>query len=215
MLVRFWMTKDPVTVGPRTGAAEALGLMQERKFRRLPVVDEGRLVGIVTDANLTSALQYYAGRFDKARQKRDFSGIQVQNIMTPSPFTARPDTPVAEVARLMQDRKIGGVPIVDKGKVVGIITESDIFHALLSVLGFGLPGMPLTFLLPHDPDALHEVMRILKARGLGLHALATVHDYSPSQSMVMAHVEGKDVNGFLDDLRARKIEILSVEREGA
>ena len=211
MLVRFWMTKDPATIGPQTGAAEALGLMQERKFRRLPVVEGGELVGIITDANLTSALQYYAGRFDKARQKRDFSAILVRNIMTPSPFTVRPDTSVAEAARLMQDRKIGGLPVVEKGRLVGIITESDIFRALLGVLGFDLPGMPVTFLLPHDPDELHEVMRLVKARNLKTHAMATIRDYSPAQCMVMLHVEGEGVAGFLDDLRSRRIEILSVE----
>ncbi len=210
MLVKFWMTRDPATVTPQTHAAEAYRLMQERKFRRLPVLDGEALAGIVTAENLNSILQYYAGRFDKARQKRDFSKIKVENVMTPSPFTVRPDTPVAEAAQLMRERKIGGLPVVEKGRLVGIITESDIFRALLGVLGFGLPGMPLTFLLPHDPAALHEVMQCAKARGLRIHALSVIRDYSQTHCMVLLHVEGEGVPPFLEDLRGRQVEILAV-----
>jgi len=130
--VRDWMTPDPVTIDPHTTLPEAHRLMKECGVRRLPVVAEGLLVGIVTlgdvrDAAPTSAcaLSIYDLTYVLAR-------LTVAHIMTRDPITIAPDFSVEAAARLMLEHKISGLPVVDNDRVVGIITESDIFRLLVN-----------------------------------------------------------------------------------
>jgi acetoin utilization protein AcuB len=123
MLVHTRMSRPPVTVRADADFQHALKLMQDRKMRRLPVVDEqDRLVGIVVERDLLIA----ATRYLQSR-------VEVSDIMTPDPITAAPDTTLQEVAHTMLTRKIGGLPVLDDGKLVGIITESDIFKRFVEL----------------------------------------------------------------------------------
>jgi acetoin utilization protein AcuB len=112
--------------------------MRTRKLRHLPVVDRGgRLVGIVTDRDLRQVI------FDPAVQERlggrteGLNRLQVREIMTWGIITTRPESHIREAARLMHERKIGALPVVEGGKVVGILTESDVVKAFVDVLGEG------------------------------------------------------------------------------
>ncbi|HEX7900894.1 MAG TPA: CBS domain-containing protein [Planctomycetota bacterium] len=128
MLVREWMTAPPILVAPRTSAHAALRLMEQRKIRRLPVEDESGLVGIVTKSDIQSKL----GPFPLSWRRLN---LRVTDVMTREPFSVGPDDSLSRVAGLMLAHKISGVPVVEGGKTVGIVTESDVFRAFSEALG--------------------------------------------------------------------------------
>ena len=128
MLVREWMTSSPVVARARMSAQEALQLMELSKVRRLPVEDDGRLVGIVTKTDIQSKL----GPFPLSWRRLK---LHVTDVMTRDPVSAGPDDPLTRVAELMLAHKISGVPVVEGGKIVGIVTESDVFRAFCEALG--------------------------------------------------------------------------------
>jgi CBS domain-containing protein len=126
------MTSDPITIDPRTTIPEAGRLMKECNIRRLPVVENGRLVGIVTLGDIREATPSQATSLSIYELNYLLSRLTVGEIMTRDPIAIAPDTSIDAAARLMLEHKIGGLPVVDNGKVVGIITESDIFRLLVT-----------------------------------------------------------------------------------
>jgi CBS domain-containing protein len=131
-LVKDWMTPEPVTIGPDTTLPEAARLMKECRIRRLPVVENGRLVGIVTMGDVREASPSAATSLSIYELNYLISRLSVREIMTHDPIAIAPDTSIEAAARLMLEHKIGGLPVVDGDKVVGIITESDIFRLLVN-----------------------------------------------------------------------------------
>lgn len=122
MLVRHRMSQRPVTVTPHDTLATARAKMQAGHFRRLPVEDNGRLAGIVTDRDIRPHVGSEAW-------------TRVNMAMTAPAVTVSPDTPVEEAARVMLSKQIGGLPVVEAGQLVGIITTSDVLQAFREVLG--------------------------------------------------------------------------------
>lgn len=128
------MSGAVITISPDSSIGVAIALMREGGFRRLPVVDEGRLVGIVTDRDLRQATN--SPLVLRERWYSDFllEAIKVKSCMTPDPVTITPDTPVLEAVRLLRQHKIGGLPVVEEGAVVGIITTTDILDYAIVLL---------------------------------------------------------------------------------
>jgi CBS domain-containing protein len=130
-LVRDWMTPDPICVTPETTVPEAHRIMTERRIRRLPIVKEGQLVGIVTRGDIRGAQPSEATSLSIFELNYLVSKLTLDQVMTRNPITIRPDETVFDAARLMLQNKIAGLPVVEDGKVVGILTESDIFRMIV------------------------------------------------------------------------------------
>lgn len=131
-LVRDWMSKNVITVSPETTLPEAHRLMTEHKIRRLPVVKDGKVIGIVTRGDIRGAEASEATSLSIWELNYLLSRLRVEEIMTPHPITISPDATIGEAARLMLEHKISGLPVVDEGgTLVGIITESDIFRLVV------------------------------------------------------------------------------------
>jgi acetoin utilization protein AcuB len=128
------MTPNPVTVTPRNAIRTAVNLMREVGCRRLPVVDRGRLVGIITDRDLRRAANSPIVVREQWYDNFILDHIEVGSCMTPNPLTIHPGAPVSEAARLMRDHKIGGLPVVADGTLVGIVTETDLLNFLIETL---------------------------------------------------------------------------------
>ena len=127
------MTPNPVTVTPRNAIRTAVNLMREGGCRRLPVIDHGRLVGIISDRDLRRAAN---SPFVVREQWYDnfiLDHIEVGSCMTPNPITIGPAAPIADAARLMRNHKIGGLPVVDGDRLVGIVTETDLLDCLIAL----------------------------------------------------------------------------------
>jgi acetoin utilization protein AcuB len=130
--VKEWMTTPVISVEADTPVADAYNIMMERSIRRLPVVQYGKLVGIVTLGDLREARPSSATSLSIYELNYLLSKLTVDKVMTHNPFTMSPETPIQLAAKMMMDRKVGGLPVADEeGTLVGIITESDIFGMLV------------------------------------------------------------------------------------
>ncbi len=130
-LVKDWMTRDPVVISPKTTLPEAYQLMKERRIRRLPVVDNGKLVGIVTLGDVREASPSDATTLSIYELNYLLAQLSADRIMTREALSVSPDATIRDAARMMLEHKIGGLPVVEGGKVVGILTESDIFRLVV------------------------------------------------------------------------------------
>ncbi len=133
LTVGDWMTRNPITIDEEASVIEAIHLLKERNIRRLPVMKGGRLVGLVTEKML---LQYSPGKattLDQWELHYLLSKTPVTAAMNPKPHTVRPDTPIQEAAKLLHDRKLNGVLVVnEKGDLVGIMTTTNALEALIA-----------------------------------------------------------------------------------
>jgi len=185
MFVRDCMTRDPVTVRPDSDPLAAVALLKCGDFRRLPVVNEqGKLVGIVTQNDLEVFLSRARSPGVIKRQHR------VDQVMGQEVTTVAPDCPLEEAASLMVEHKIGSLPVVDDGQVVGIITETDIFEQFAAVLGGRTDSLRLTVQVPDVPGQLAELSgRIAELNGNISSIVAHAAD-QPGRINITLRVEG-------------------------
>jgi acetoin utilization protein AcuB len=130
MRVRELMTAKPITVNPETPMLEARQRMVEERIRHLVVVENARVVGIVTDRDIRLNLPSPATSLSVWEINYLLAQLTVGGVMSASVIIVNPDRPIAEAARIMVDHKIGALPVVDEGRLVGIITESDFVRAM-------------------------------------------------------------------------------------
>lgn len=130
--VRNWMTPNPITITLQTTLPEANRLMNEHYVRRLPVIHKGKLVGIVTRGDIREAQASTATTLSVYELNYLLDEIPAKDFMAYEPITISPDASIAEAARRMMQHKIGGLPVVECGELVGIITETDICRLLIS-----------------------------------------------------------------------------------
>ena len=130
--VRSWMVEKVITITPQTTLPEAQRIMLEHKIRRLPVVKSDQLVGIVTLGDIREARPSDATTLSIYEMNYFMDRLTAKDFMTANPITITPDATIAETARLMVEHKIGGLPVMDNGKLVGIITETDLCRVLMT-----------------------------------------------------------------------------------
>ncbi len=174
MLVRDRMSHPVITVTPQTTLGEALRLMNTEHIRRLPVVDKnGDLIGIVSERQLLKAAPTDATLLDVWEVKAVLNRVTIEKIMTREVITVEPEMPIEEAARIMADSKISGIPVVKAGKVVGVITETDLFKAFLEVMGAREPGIRITVLISRKPGSLSRLTSAIFNAGGNIHSLGT------------------------------------------
>ncbi|MBP7693929.1 MAG: CBS domain-containing protein [Anaerolineales bacterium] len=131
--VREWMTANPVSCSSDTTVPDAHKIMTERRIRRLLVVDHGHLVGIVTRGDVRGAEPSGATTLSIYELNYLLAKLTIGQIMTKDPASVTPETSIQQAAALMLEKKIAGLPVVDQGRLVGIITESDIFRMVVKI----------------------------------------------------------------------------------
>lgn len=144
MRIRDMMTRNPMTVDSETLVMDAQKIMKENNVRRLPVVDKGKLLGIVTKHDILEASPSPATSLSVHELNYLLSKMKVKEIMKKNPVTLTPDTPFEEALKIGQEKKIGSFPVVENGKLVGIATESDIVRFLTRALGVREEGSRIT-----------------------------------------------------------------------
>ena len=164
MLIRDWMTSDVITVTPEISMFKAGKLMKEHGIRRLPVIDgDRRVIGIVSDRDVKAASPSKATTLDMHEVYYLLSELKIKDIMTPNPVTVGELDTVEKVALLMLEKGIGGLPVVGADeKLIGIITEHDIFTVLVSITGVRAGGVQLAFRLPDKPGTMRPIFDALR-----------------------------------------------------
>ncbi len=137
MKVADVMTRDPKVIGPEAPIRQALRLMKEGGFRRVPVVRNGELIGILSDRDLRQAMNAPVLLHERKQDEYILDNVKVGMCMSTELYTLSPKDSLAKAALLMKEKKVGGCPVVDEGKLVGIITESDLLEYLVRSIEAG------------------------------------------------------------------------------
>lgn len=193
MLVGERMTRNPITISETASIDDGLHLMRERKVRRLPVLDaSGQMVGIVSDKDLLHAAPSPATSLSVYELHYLLSKLTIKQVMSRPVITVAPDTPLEEAARIMADNKIGGLPVVEGGKLVGIITETDIFKILLELLGARAAGLRITVEAPSQKGVLAALTTALFVRGADIVSVVNYTASDPARSRITIKLTGVD-----------------------
>jgi len=191
MLVRERMSRPVITIQPEVPIMEAHELMQNEHIRRLPVINKRKqLVGIVSERDILHAEPSDVTSLSIWEEHYLLSKIIVKEVMTRDVITITEDTPLEDAARIMADNKIGGLPILRDGKVVGIITETDLFKILLEMLGAREHGIRLAVLVPSTPGGLIQLTKAISDIGGNILALGTFLGESCDNREVTMKVAG-------------------------
>ena len=194
MLVRNRMTPNPTTVRPDSDPMAAQTLLRYGKFGRLPVVDQdGKLVGIVTASDLEL---FFSRAPSPGVLKRQF---RVDQVMKSPVMTVSPDYPLEEAARLMLKHKVGGLPVVEDGELVGIITVSDVFAQLVEAMGGETHTLRVTVRVPDRPGELARVATQLAQ--LNCNICSVVSSRFEGQSSITMRLEGAECDDIVQTLK--------------
>ncbi len=181
MLIRYWMSKPVITVDKNDAMQRAAALMKENRIRSLPVVDKGKLCGILSDRDLKRASASDASSLDMHELLYLISKIKVADIMTRDVVTVHQDWTVEEAADLMLARKISGAPVVDdEGQLCGVITQTDLFKATLYITGLKKRGFHLAFVLEDTPGSIMEIVNVIREFGGRMASILSTYERAPT-----------------------------------
>lgn len=202
MRIKDVMTKNPITVSPDTLVMDAQTLMKEKKIRRLPVVDKGKLVGILTKYDLQEAIPPKTTFSSLYDLNHYLSKIKVKDLMKRNPISVSPYTPVEDVLRIGQEEKIGSFPVVENGKLIGIATESDIVRFLIRTLGIGEGGTRITITgLGERFGELEKMMAVVNRFRVTILSMILVPRQKRGDWMVALRLDTKNPKSILEALK--------------
>lgn len=211
MLVYERMSRHPLTIRPNAALDTALKRMREEKVRRFPVVNnDGKLVGIVSEKDLLYAAPSPATSLSIYELHYLYSRLSVQDVMTPKVITAGENDPLEEAARIMVDNKVGGLPVVRDGELVGIITETDVFKTFMEMLGARDQGLRLTLLCPEQRGELAALTSAVADLGGNIVSLGTFWGEDASNAIVTMKVTGVNRDEILERMKPHILEVIDV-----
>lgn len=211
MIVSDYMTKSPICVSEDTSVTEARAIMAREKINKLPVLDKNsNLVGIITKNDLAKAGPSAATTLDIYEMGYLLSKLKVEKVMIKKPVTVSPDEVIEEAARIMADKEIGCLPVVQDGILVGIITESDIFKQFVSMFGARSHGVRVTMEFPDKAGVLADFSRKVADKSGNIIAVVTDDGSNVESKKVtvkIANLVLKDVEEIISSLNVKKLDI--------
>ena len=195
MLVKEKMTEKPYVVTPDIRVTEALKIMKEGRFRRLPVVQAGKLVGIVTDKELQQATPSKATALSVHELNYLLDKTTVCDAMHKHPLTVQEDELIENAALMMRNNKVGALPVMRGKQLVGIITESDIFDTFIDMMGIRSKGLRLDLTLPDVAGSLADVTRIISEQECNI-----INIVYPGNGKLIIRLEGGNLTAAAGNL---------------
>ncbi len=226
MLVRDWMTKDPRVVPPSMPVMEAMQMLREEGYRRLPVVKDGRLVGIVTDRDLKEATPSKATSLSVYELNYLLSKLSLKDVMRAPVITIGPDEPIEQAALTMETHRVSGLPVVeggpasgraatrgrgaadDHGTVIGLLTITDLLRAFVDVLGLREGGRRVHVEMPDEPGSLAKAAAA--APPSNVVAVVTAGMRESRQRSLVFRVVGEQADAYAERLEALGITVRDV-----
>jgi len=193
MYVRQFMTSQVFTVTPDESIADTLLLMREKKIDRLPVLDKGKLVGFVTDGDLREVSPSPATTLSIFELNYLIAKTPIREVALKKVVTCHPDTQIEDAALLMRQHKIGGLPVLEDGKLVGIITGYDILDAFLDIMGARSPGERLVIEAKDKAGVLLEIATTIKQFEVDVTSFAYYHQ-KDNHIQFLLHLQGGQVD---------------------
>jgi acetoin utilization protein AcuB len=212
MIVGMWMSRNLLTVQPDTRISEAARLMRDNAIRRLPIArpdgDKLLLLGLVSATDLYQAFPPHLNPFAVSTSGTDAPQGVIEQIMRREVVTTTADTPIEDAASVMRDAKIGALPVVRGGHLIGLITESDIFRAFISILRDGAGGARVTFVTSAEADVFAILADRTQHRQVKV--LSLISSHRDGQTTYVVRMVGPDVQQTIDDLWRLGHQVLNV-----
>jgi acetoin utilization protein AcuB len=190
MFVGDRMSRPVISVSPDAPINDVLAMFKNEHIRRAPVIKNGKLVGIVTETDLVNASPSTATTLSIWEMHYLISKVNVKNVMSKKVITVGRDTPIEEAARIMADKKIGGMPVVDGDRVVGMITETDLFKIFLELMGARDKGIRVTATIEDKPGVLAKVTKAVADAGGNFVSFGFFSGEDASTKILTFKVEG-------------------------
>jgi acetoin utilization protein AcuB len=202
------MTTNVITVPSNTSLAEARRVMEAHHVRRIPVVDRGLLVGIVTRDQLDRVGPSQVSSFNIHDLTRILNKVTVKDVMTKNPVTVSPDATVEEGVTLAQEKKIGALLVVDDGRLMGIATTNDFFYKILNpILGIGRPGSRLIIKNCGGTKNIEKAIGIINNLGLDVETMFMLPFPERDQHNFVVHITSEDPTQLIEELRKMGCEV--------
>ncbi len=211
MIVRNHMTINPITITADTTYPEATNLLRRHKIRRLPVVEHGTLIGIVVEKDLLSNQPSPASTLSVYEMYTLLEHLRVRQIMTHPVVTVEGDCPMEEAARIMIDRRIGCLPVMEGKNLLGIITETDIFKSLVEVLGGEESGTRLVVTVAEKVGELARVTACVAEAGGNILAITTSRVHTNQHREVTIRESGANPTLLKQILEKNNVSIVTMQ----
>jgi len=213
MKVRDVMTWNVATVSSETPIMEARKIMDAHGIRRLPVVDKGKLVGMVSKERITRTAPSPATSLSVWEINYLLAKMTVKEVMSKDPVTVDPDMSVEAAIALAQKKGVGALPVVDNNKLVGIATTNDFFYKILNpVLGIAKPGTRLVISKGSDIKSMQDILDSVKKEGAKIMAFHSMPPVEGKEQDVCLHVDKEDVKPLVKDLSTKGYTTEIIER---
>jgi acetoin utilization protein AcuB len=191
---------------------KAMDLLKERDIRHLPVLKDGeKLVGILTERDIKQASPSPATALEIREIYYLLDKVKVRQIMTRRPYTISSTAPIEEAALIMREKKIGCLPVVDAGRVVGILTETDILDAFIEAMGVSGPGYRMEIALPNRPGMLFEILKLMKDFDASVVSVATAAHDDTDRKILILRIETKNYKLLKAAIKKAGYEMLSAD----
>jgi len=185
MLVSDVMQAAVLTITPKTSLPEAIRLVQHRGIRHLPVVEDDRLVGIVSDRDLKRAMASSATSLERHELQYLLDTVTVDEIMTRAVITIGRMFPIEEAARIMVKEKVSALPVTEQGRLIGIVTETDVLELFVRGMGAGEPSSRIDVRLAEDSATLADLVHAVEEARVAISSIMTLADRSGHKDVVI------------------------------
>jgi acetoin utilization protein AcuB len=200
MIVRHWMTEEVVTIAKKASIQEALAQMRQHSIRHLPVVDGNQhLIGWVSDSDLRGAL--IASMLEE---------LTVADVMIHQPHAGYPEMPLEEAARLILEKRIGGLPVIEAQKLVGIITVVDILTAFITMMGVVSSSSRVDVRIPAHSRALDKITRIIQTSRAEIVSICHLPPVNDEDRVYSFRLRKCDINPIADALKEKGFDVVSI-----
>lgn len=215
MFVKNWMRREVITISQDETILDAKHVMKENGIRRLPVVENNKLVGIITEKDIKEYSPSRASSLDVYELKRLLAKTLVKDAMNVNVITVHPETPIEKAALILRDKRFGGLPVInDAGELAGIITAIDLFDIFVESMGFSHQSTRIAIVLEDRKGALAEMTKIIDSHGLNIVSLATffLKNTEGGARDVVIRVNGEQskIDAAVRDLRSADFNLASV-----
>ncbi len=200
MLTNLWMQKDVIQVEADTTIAEVKEIIAQHNFRHLPVTVENTLLGIITESDINRALPSPVDSSISPEKNIVALQAKVASFMTENPLTAHPLDSIDTVVLLLRTHKIGAIPVVEEGKLVGIITESDVFDAFSAIMDGKDSDVRIELQIANTKSAIYKLTDICKRSDVWINSLTIYRNFSPEHQLVTLRVNGDEIDTLTDAL---------------
>ena len=206
------MKRNPVFVDEADSMKKAMDLLKEHEIRHLPVLKDGeKLVGILSERDIKQASPSPATALEIREIYYLLDKVKVKQIMTRRPYTVSSSAPIEEAALIIREKKIGCLPVVDDGKLVGILTETDIIDSFIEAMGVSGPGYRIELALANRPGMLFEVIKLLKDFDVNIVSVATSPHDDRDRKVLVLRVETKNYKLLKAAIKKSGFELLSAD----